>query len=56
MMAAGSRRPKNFDIDIVGEYVNCLNGISQHVGFLTDNAKEVYYSEVKNLIKIIKSN
>jgi len=52
--AAG--RLGNLDIDIIGEYVNCLNGISLHVGHLSDHSKEVYYSEVKNLIKIIKGN
>lgn len=57
-LSSGAKASKlgNLDIDIIGEYVNCLNGISLHVGHLSDHSKEVYYSEVKNLIKIIKAN
>ena len=35
-------------------YVDCLNRVSECLSLLSESDKEVFFSEVKNLIKIIK--
>jgi hypothetical protein len=42
--------------DVISLYENCLQSISSNVSLLNRSDKEVYYSEVKNLIKIIQWN
>lgn len=42
--------------ETVSLYVNCLEHVGESLLRLTESDKEVFFSEVKNLIKIIKWN
>ena len=44
-----------YSYQAVSQYVNVLVSIGERVGRLKETDKETYYSEVKNLIKIIKA-
>lgn len=45
---------KNYKNSVVTLYVECLVAISQKLGMLKLSEKEIYYSEVKSLIKLIQ--